>query len=157
VSTARQLLEEALHLRMHGERAPGGNETWAEWDRKAEAYLRETDLQQNEARRGLAALRPETPVAEPDAATWVAAARDRNEHWITSMRLTEASVTDSPFGDLRKALAAVEALQDALRRHQHKLTDKRGDCCAGCLSDWPCPDSGAAARKLLGEENPDAT
>jgi hypothetical protein len=59
VSTARQLLEEALHLRMHGERAPGGNETWAEWDRKAEAYLRETDLQQNEARRGLAALRPE--------------------------------------------------------------------------------------------------
>jgi hypothetical protein len=37
---ARQLLEEALHLGMHGERAPGGNETWAEWHRKNEAYLR---------------------------------------------------------------------------------------------------------------------
>lgn len=58
MTTARQLLEEALHLRMHGERAPGGDETWAGWDRKAEAYLRETDLQQNEARRGLAAAFP---------------------------------------------------------------------------------------------------
>jgi len=34
------LLEEALHLRMHGERAPGGNETWRDWDRKAETFLR---------------------------------------------------------------------------------------------------------------------
>ncbi len=34
------LLEEALHLRMNGERAPGGNETWADWDKKAELYLR---------------------------------------------------------------------------------------------------------------------
>jgi hypothetical protein len=37
---AVRLLEEALHLRMHGERAPGGNETWREWDRKTEAFLR---------------------------------------------------------------------------------------------------------------------
>ena len=37
---AAELVEEALHLRMYGERAPGGDETWAEWDRKAEAFLR---------------------------------------------------------------------------------------------------------------------
>ena len=37
---ARALLEEALHLRMNGERAPGGSETWREWDTKAEAFLR---------------------------------------------------------------------------------------------------------------------
>ena len=37
---AVRLLGEALHLRMNGERAPGGNETWAEWNRKAETFLR---------------------------------------------------------------------------------------------------------------------
>ncbi len=37
---ATALLEYALHLRMHGERAPGGNETWAEFDVQCETYLR---------------------------------------------------------------------------------------------------------------------
>lgn len=37
---AASLLEYALHLRMHGENAPGGSETWAEFDRKAEDFLR---------------------------------------------------------------------------------------------------------------------
>ena len=37
---AVKLLEEALHLRQHGERAPGGNETWSSWDERAEQYLR---------------------------------------------------------------------------------------------------------------------
>jgi hypothetical protein len=37
---ARNLLEAALHLRMYGERAPGGNENWADWDRDAERFLR---------------------------------------------------------------------------------------------------------------------
>lgn len=37
---ADRLLEYALHLRMYGERAPGGNETWRQFDRDAEAYLR---------------------------------------------------------------------------------------------------------------------
>jgi hypothetical protein len=36
----RQLLEEALHLRMNGEYAPGGTENWHGWERKAEAFLR---------------------------------------------------------------------------------------------------------------------
>jgi hypothetical protein len=39
-ATAIRLLESALHLRMHGERAPGGTETWDRWDRDAEAFLR---------------------------------------------------------------------------------------------------------------------
>jgi hypothetical protein len=38
--TAVRLLEEALHLVQNGERAPGGNETWAAWARKTETFLR---------------------------------------------------------------------------------------------------------------------
>ena len=37
---AIRLLEEALHLRQNGERAPGGTETWAHWERRAETFLR---------------------------------------------------------------------------------------------------------------------
>lgn len=37
---AVRLLEEALHLRQNGERAPGGTETWRDWDRAAERFLR---------------------------------------------------------------------------------------------------------------------
>jgi hypothetical protein len=40
LTTAIRLLTEALHLRMNGERAPGGNETWADWDKSAEEFLR---------------------------------------------------------------------------------------------------------------------
>lgn len=34
------LIKYALHLRMYGENAPGGNETWAEFDQRAEEFLR---------------------------------------------------------------------------------------------------------------------
>ena len=40
---ALALLRYALHLRQHGERAPGGNETWHEFDQRAEALLRGID------------------------------------------------------------------------------------------------------------------
>ena len=40
LSEAVRLLEEVLHLRQNGERAPGGNETWADLDRKVEEFLR---------------------------------------------------------------------------------------------------------------------
>lgn len=43
-SEAVRLLKYAFHLRQHGERAPGGNETWAQFDRDAEAYLRSLDV-----------------------------------------------------------------------------------------------------------------
>ena len=38
--TLTKIVEYALHLRMYGERAPGGNETWSEWDSMAEGALR---------------------------------------------------------------------------------------------------------------------
>jgi hypothetical protein len=41
LATAIRLLEAALHLRVNGERAPGGNETWRDWHREAERFLRD--------------------------------------------------------------------------------------------------------------------
>jgi hypothetical protein len=38
--TALFLLREALHIRQFGERAPGGNENWRDWEQNTEAYLR---------------------------------------------------------------------------------------------------------------------
>lgn len=35
----RRLVETALHLRQHGEYAPGGTENWRQWDRDAETAL----------------------------------------------------------------------------------------------------------------------
>lgn len=37
---AIRLLEAALHLYQNGEHAPGGTETWAQWERGAEVFLR---------------------------------------------------------------------------------------------------------------------
>jgi hypothetical protein len=37
--TARSLLDTALNIRMYGERAPGGNENWRDWERDVSAYL----------------------------------------------------------------------------------------------------------------------
>jgi hypothetical protein len=39
-AAAVKLLDYALHLRMHRENAPGGTETWAQFDRDVEAFLR---------------------------------------------------------------------------------------------------------------------
>lgn len=36
---ALELLEYAVRLRMYGERAPGGNETWAQFDRDSHEFL----------------------------------------------------------------------------------------------------------------------
>lgn len=36
----RALLIRALYLRMWGENAPGGDDSWEEWDKHCEAYLR---------------------------------------------------------------------------------------------------------------------
>ncbi len=38
---AKRLLEYALHLRMYGEGAEGGNESWHEFDRDCESFLRD--------------------------------------------------------------------------------------------------------------------
>lgn len=36
--------------------------------------------------------------------------KERNEHHIAALKLTEWSVTNSPYGDLRKAVAALETV-----------------------------------------------
>ena len=36
-----KLVEDAMHLVMNGERAPGGDETWSEWYSRAEKTLRD--------------------------------------------------------------------------------------------------------------------
>ena len=46
LDTAIRLIQEALHLCQNGERAPGGNETWADWGSKAEAFLRDAARRQ---------------------------------------------------------------------------------------------------------------
>lgn len=53
---AVRLLEEALHLSLYGERAPGGDETWQEWHRKNEAYLRKLQEEDGGTRAGTLVL-----------------------------------------------------------------------------------------------------
>lgn len=63
---AVRLLKYALHLRMHGECAPGGDETWAQFDREAEAYLRSlpeaAPLHEQDAENPLHPVAPGVPV-----------------------------------------------------------------------------------------------
>jgi len=49
---AQAIIEYALHLRMHGENAPGGDETWSQFDRMAERFLRgvTSEVEAEEAR-----------------------------------------------------------------------------------------------------------
>ena len=98
------------------------------------------------------------PMTPDPLATEIAGIRERASQ-ITAAHDPAECIADlgGPCSghDAERLADAVEALQDALHRHQHKLTDSRGDCCAGCLWDWPCPDSGAAARVLLSKENSD--
>ena len=44
LTEALRLLRLALHLRQHGEQAPGGDETWTDWHRQAETLLRAADV-----------------------------------------------------------------------------------------------------------------
>jgi hypothetical protein len=48
--------------------------------------------------------------AAPSPAAWIAEARDRLEQDILRLALTEASVASGVHGDLRKALAALDAV-----------------------------------------------
>ncbi len=53
-------------------------------------------------------------------------------------------------------LAAVEAALDVLDKHCHKITDSKGECCAGCLEDWPCGAREAIAAAALSVPDADA-
>lgn len=67
ISEATRLLEYALHLRMHGENAPGGTETWAQFDRDCEHFLRTT--------------RPNAPQGDTVASLRATLARAEAEGW----------------------------------------------------------------------------
>lgn len=78
------LLEEALHLLQNGERAPGGDETWADWGRKAERFLRE---------------RPAAPAADG-----VRAARQPARTGIQDARPGPHGGHQAPQGEARRVL-----------------------------------------------------
>jgi hypothetical protein len=121
-------------------------------------------------------------VPDTDPAALVAAIRERNEAWIKSMAFTEATVREMPSGDLRLALAALEAV---LGRHAMKIHSAIdpcarcagwslrpitwqehveemaacGDCvitetqiCSGCGTGWPCTEYQAISCALSGED-----
>jgi hypothetical protein len=48
LAEAIRILEYALHLRMYGERAPGGDETWNEFDQQCEEFLRRQHMASNQ-------------------------------------------------------------------------------------------------------------
>lgn len=60
--------------------------------------------------------------------------------------------SDRAAEDIPRLVAALETALEALGRHQHAITDSRGTICAGCLSDWPCPDTAAITAALTGHE-----
>ena len=45
----KEVAEYALHLRMYGERAPGGDETWGKWESMVESRLRALPMDPREA------------------------------------------------------------------------------------------------------------
>jgi hypothetical protein len=74
-----------------------------------------------------------------------AAISDRNEDYIATLALTEATVAQMPSGDLRRLLAAVEGV---LKLHE---PDQYGcQICAGA-----CPEVAAITAALLGKEATD--
>lgn len=97
-SEATRLLEYALHLRQHGENAPGGSETWREFDTRAEDFLRTHGAAQ--------ALNAVTALEWADAAY---------EMW----ELILATSSGSIGGDE----AAWEAGKDRVRLRLHALID----------------------------------
>ena len=82
----------------------------------------------------------------------LAGMRERNDQWIASMALTEASVNDSPFGDLRRALAAVEAVLALHPADKDEDYPREQPLCPACSEWWPCDTIRAVSRALLGEE-----
>lgn len=78
--------------------------------------------------------------------------KERNEQHIAALKLTEWSVANSPYGDLRKAVAALEAV---LKAHRPSTSD--GRCCwcrdaDGQRSAWPCGEYLTITAALAGKE-----
>jgi hypothetical protein len=86
-------------------------------------------------------------VPDTDPAALVAAIRERNEAYIKSMAFTEATVREMPSGDLRLALAAVDAVLEQHKPKQlHEWVRRVGagfPCGHDLDGDWPQHYEGA--------------
>lgn len=102
LSTATQLIRYAVHLRMHGERAPGGTETWQQFDRDAEAFLRGLPARPTPH---LDAVKRERDQARAE----LAAARPRRDEYLRALGHNPATTTITPL----------MAAQDAHRELEH--------------------------------------
>lgn len=89
VKSVRMVAEYALHLRVNGERAPGGDETWAKFDRFAEAVLRAT---------GRTAAEEDAVVAERKEAQPV---RDQLDLNPNNLALLGSTIPDAAFDGIR--------------------------------------------------------
>jgi Cdc6-like AAA superfamily ATPase len=86
-----------------------------------------------------------TPDPDPLAA-WIASARESVERHITQEALTERTVSEMPYGDLRKALKALEAALEASARWKRQSTTGY-DATAQCAEEL----ERVVGEKLLGE------
>jgi len=83
LAKARRLLEYAMQLRMYGERAPGGDETWRQFDQSAEHFLRGLDYPEPGRQEVL-----KLPVTSQD----VIVARDKAEFYHRAAMQQESEI-----------------------------------------------------------------
>lgn len=154
LTTPRGLVEYALHLRMNGERAPGGDETWRAWEGAAERYLRnvaagrESGGLDDVARAALARL-----VALKDGPRDEAYERDKSRAWDAARRAVAAA--PPPPGVQVDRTALVTAARKAILEAHGPVPGH--DCCtyavmyAACAVDTVL----AALVPLLGNRQVD--
>jgi transcriptional regulator with XRE-family HTH domain len=79
---ARRIIEYGLQLRMYGERAPGGDETWREFDQMVEHYLRGLPVKEGSPRL-------------PQDVSQIVTLRRKMEHFYRAAMSTNAEVIDT--------------------------------------------------------------
>lgn len=119
---ATRLLQYALHLRMHGERAPGGSETWAEFDRRCEAFLRGLPPRPTPHLDSVK-RRLDQALADRDAVSLIAdelrAELTAVQHELGFSRQAEADLRAQLGQELTRRARLHEALTTALYDRQH--------------------------------------
>lgn len=136
------LVDEALAIRMYGERAPGGTENWADWDIKAEAEMRgirgflgdneaETTVQilqeRNQLREEVARLHQGENTEPLEEGTWPLVGQ-----WIYRFNTVDAEARQE------MAQRAIDNAIDVVMCHQN---DHRGR-----ISDLKDQNNGLAAQ-----------
>lgn len=119
---ATRLLRYALHLRMFGERAPGGSETWAEFDRRCEAFLRGLPPRPTPHLDSVK-RRLDQALADRDAVSLIAdelrAELTAVQHELGFSRQAEADLRAQLGQELTRRARLHEALTTALYDRQH--------------------------------------